>query len=46
MSDQGSDPVKAALLRQRALSRWDNEGGAGPNDPQMEPIAGEDQMPT
>jgi hypothetical protein len=45
MSDQGSDPVKAALLRRRALSRWDNEEGAGPNDPQMEPIAGEDQMP-
>lgn len=28
MTDHGSDPSKDALLRQRALSRWDNEGGA------------------
>ncbi len=45
MSDQGSDPVKAALLRQRALSRWDDEGGAGPSGPQVEPTAVEAPMP-
>jgi len=45
MSDQDSDPSNAALLRQRALSRWDNEGGAGPSDPQMKPAAVENQVP-
>ncbi len=35
MSDQESDPVRDALLRQRALSRWDNEGGAEPCGPQV-----------
>lgn len=45
MSDQGSDPPNAALLRQRALSRWDNEGGAGSSGPQMEPAAAEDRVP-
>ncbi len=45
MSDQGSDPPNAALLRQRALSRWDNEGGAGSDGPQMEPAAIEYRVP-
>jgi len=27
MSEQGSDPSSAELLRQRTLSRWDNEQG-------------------
>ncbi len=29
MSDQGADPYNASLLRQRALSTWDNEGVPG-----------------
>ena len=45
MSDQGSDPPDASLLRQRALSRWDNEGGAGPSGPQMEASAPVDRVP-
>ena len=45
MSDQGADPPDASLLRQRALSRWDNEGGAGPDGPQTETPAAEDQVP-
>ncbi|MBV1800359.1 hypothetical protein [Siccirubricoccus sp. G192] len=45
MSDQGSDPPDASLLRQQALSRWDNEGGAGPDGPQMAPTAAEDRVP-
>lgn len=36
MPEQGSDPTDAELLRQRTLSRWDNEGGAGPDGPQTE----------
>lgn len=30
MSEQASDAANAALFRERALSRWDNEGGAIP----------------
>lgn len=37
MSHQDSDPPHGSLLRQRALSRWDNEGGAGPYGPQKAP---------
>jgi hypothetical protein len=39
MADQVSD----ALLRQRAMSRWDDEGGAGPDGPQSEPNPHADQ---
>lgn len=45
MSGQGSDPVREALQRQRALSRWDNEGGAEPCGPQVAPTSVEDQIP-
>ena len=45
MPEQDGDPVSEALLRQRALSRWDNEGGAGPDGPQMETPAVEDMVP-
>jgi hypothetical protein len=45
MPEQGSDPSDAELLRQRALSRWDNEGGAGPDGPQTEAAAARDQVP-
>lgn len=42
MSDRSSDTLQASLLRQRALARWDNEGGAGPEGPQTElPEAGD-----
>lgn len=44
MSGQNSNSLDAALLRQRALSRWDNEGGAAPSGPQMESVAVEDQV--
>ncbi|MCW6512392.1 hypothetical protein [Lichenifustis flavocetrariae] len=33
MANQVSD----ALLRQTAMPRWDDEGGAGPEGPQSEP---------
>ena len=45
MSDLNSDPLQAALLRQRALSRWDNEGGAGPTGPQKGPTETEGPVP-
>jgi hypothetical protein len=48
MSDDSTDPANAPLkLRKRALSRWDNEGGAEPNGPQMAsaPVEGEAPMP-
>ena len=41
MSDDGSDNSDAARLRQRALSRWDNEGGAAPCRPQADPASAE-----
>jgi hypothetical protein len=45
MSRQGSDPPNEPLPHQRALSRWDNEGGAGPCGPQMaDPTSAEDQF--
>jgi len=34
MPDENPDLLTSAELRQRALSRWDNEGGAGPDSPQ------------
>ncbi len=43
---QHASPVKterniseAAKLRQRALARWDNEGGAGPDGPQRHDLS-------
>jgi hypothetical protein len=35
MPDKKSDSVGLSQQRQRALSRWDNEGGAGPREPQV-----------
>lgn len=32
----------AAKQRQRALARWDNEGGAGPDGPQMQDQTGDE----
>jgi hypothetical protein len=45
MSEQGSDPSNAELLRQRTLSRWDNKGGAEPDGPQTEAVTAENQVP-
>lgn len=45
MPEQGPNPTDAELLRQRTLSRWDNEGGAGPDGPQTETVAAGDQVP-
>jgi hypothetical protein len=38
MPDQKLEPSDAVQLRQKALSRWDNEGGAGPQGPQASSI--------
>jgi len=45
MSSQDSDPLIDALQRQRALSRWDNEGGAEPCGPQTALESVEDPIP-
>jgi len=45
MSDHGSEPLSETLQRQRALSRWDNEGGAEPDGPQGARHAAETQLP-
>jgi hypothetical protein len=38
-----SDSLDPSQQRQMALSRWDNEGGAGPCGPQNDQISGEAQ---
>jgi len=35
MTRESPEPENAALQRQRALARWDNEGGAGAGGPQV-----------
>ena len=45
MSDHGSESLGEALQRQRALSRWDNEGGAEIDGPQAAPHEAERQPP-
>jgi hypothetical protein len=45
MSDHGPDPLEPSVIRQRALSRWDNEGGAEPSGPQVGPALAESQVP-
>ena len=47
MSDQGPESLSESLQRQRALSRWDNEGGAGTDGPQTAPhaVEGEPSFP-
>jgi tellurite resistance-related uncharacterized protein len=42
MPDSKPDAVGAAQRRQVALSRWDNEGGAGTDSPQERVTSGED----
>ena len=43
MPDRKPDFIDASQQRQKALSRWDNEGGAGPRDPREGLIFGEVQ---
>ena len=45
MSDRGSELLSDALQRQRALSRWDNEGGAEADGPQVAPHAADGEPP-
>ena len=51
MSDHATDPVtdgvQEALLRQRALSRWDNDGGAEPDvSPSSDLTPGQPPLPS
>lgn len=39
MPDIQPEPLSPAEQRRKALSRWDNEGGAGPFGPQEGPMA-------
>ena len=43
MSDWKPESLDASQLLQAALSRWDNEGGAGPWGPQRDQISAEPQ---
>lgn len=45
MSRQNFDSSNDSIQRQRALSRWDNEGGAGPDGPAMDPALDKEQIP-
>ena len=45
MSEQGPDQPSDPLLRKRALSRWDNEGGAGPEGHEVEAPSSDDEAP-
>jgi hypothetical protein len=44
MPRQNSQSSNEAIQRQQALSRWDNEGGAGPG-PAVAPAADKEQIP-
>lgn len=44
MSDQSTDPANPVPLLERALARWDSEGGAIPHSPQVAAATG-DQIP-
>jgi len=41
MSELDNQNVEQTRRRQRALSRWDNEGGATPSGPQTSAVSGE-----
>ena len=45
VSDPPRRPTTRAELRERALARWDNEGGAGPDGAQEAPIRSSDITP-
>ena len=44
MPDEKLDAMSAAQLRQRALSRWENEGGAGACGPEGRTIPGDGSL--
>ena len=44
MSHQGADPPEDKLIPERPLARWDDEGGAGPCGPQVDPASVEDRV--
>ena len=44
MSRQNFDSSNDSIQRQRALSRWDNEGGASPDGPAMGPALDKEQI--
>ena len=46
MPDKEPDSAASSRQRQMALSRWDNEGGAGPGGPQGGSVADEAQSET
>lgn len=39
MPDERFEPLSSAQQRENALSRWDNEGGAGPHGSQAHPLS-------
>jgi len=41
MADNASETNKDVEALRRALSRWDKEGGAAPQDPQLSPSMGD-----
>ena len=43
MTDPKAETPESAKLGQRALARWDTEGGAGPDGPQKQDLSGEDR---
>lgn len=45
MPRQNSDDLSQIIQRQQALSRWDNEGGAGASHT-VAPATGKEQIPT
>jgi len=45
MPPSSSDPANDSIQRQRALSRWDNEGGAGPGGPAVASAVAREQVP-
>lgn len=45
MSRERSDPQDDLLQRQRALARWDDEGGAGVGGAQVDSSLSDDRMP-
>lgn len=45
MSRENSVPPDDSVQRQRALSRWDNEGGSDPGDTEMAPSPVEERIP-
>lgn len=44
MSDESSIVINLSRQGMTALSRWENEGGAGPDSAPFVPVAGEDQI--